>query len=156
LPSPQKYEKETKRKRKRKIEVEVICPKRVLSIFFKESRSLFREPPITRLPPFIITAGDWCSVVLLLFPSPQRNEKETKEKEKENTVDVFHERRRRRGDSFPLEGFGFREKRVVVVVLPLLQNCARIFEAKFAALNSLALRVFVCFFVATMEIGSIG
>jgi hypothetical protein len=38
-------------------------------------------------------------------------------KKKKNTVDVFHERRRRRrGDSFPLQGFGFREKRVVVVV----------------------------------------
>jgi hypothetical protein len=81
--------------------------------------------------------------------------KKQKKKKKKNTVDVFHERRRRRGDSFPLEGFGFREKRVVVV-LSLLQNCARIFEAKFAALNSLALRVFVCLIVATTEIGSIG
>jgi hypothetical protein len=72
--------------------------------------------------------------------------KKQKKKQK-NTVDVFHERRRRRGDSFPLEGFGFREERVVVVVLPLLQNCARIFEAKFAALNFLALRVFVFLFV---------
>jgi hypothetical protein len=84
--------------------------------------------------------------------------KKRKKKKKKNTVDVFHERRRRRRDSFPLEGFGFREKRVVVVVVPLLQNCARIFEAKFAALNSLALKSACLFvwFVATTEIGSIG
>ncbi len=45
-----------------------------------------------------------------------RKKQKKKKKKKKNTVDVFHERRRRRrrGDSFPLEGFGFREKRVVV------------------------------------------